>query len=253
MKWFSLCQIDQRRPTWVLFERQKKLPPDRPPLETIPFAVHALLGAAVRGQMSIKDKYLQLCCRKCGRYDSYAIFNIGFDEDVSVRISGDFGHSNDRIFLVNEKFLSAIRQARVKGFETKPLGRTGWHAFRITVLVESSDTIVKTSGPACLECGTPEEAWGVHERETDLSLPETSNTFFTTLKSWPSFPFQDRPIFLTDDVVRILQDAGVAGGYCYRLWTEEEARRVSENRKRGIDRYPGGTTVYLSGRRRSPP
>ena len=44
--------------------------------------------------MRIKRQYEPLRCKTCGRYDAYAMFEIGFDEPVQIRIKGDFGDTD---------------------------------------------------------------------------------------------------------------------------------------------------------------
>jgi hypothetical protein len=247
MKYFSLWPGDQKQSSWVLFSFEQKSGRRRKSESAIPSTVHALLGKAAEGGLWMKPQYQHIRCGKCRRYDADEAFRVGFDAGAIIKIKGDFGHTNDRIVLINDKFLGVLKSGGVKGYESKPIGKTGWHAFRVSLFVESSEEVIKTTGPQCPECGRPEESWGVHQRLSDLSLPLDSNTFFTTKSCWPSAPFLDREMFLTEDVMELITDAGITGGYCYRLWTEDEARKYDENRKNGVDKTPPGTTVYLRG------
>lgn len=247
MNFYSLCPGDQTRPSWVICAASRLLTPKKLSPEIASSTVHALLGAPAEGRLRMKSQYETLRCTRCRRYESEKIFEASFDGEASIKIKGDFGYSNDRVLLINEKFLNTLKVGSVNGFEAKPIGSTGWHAVLVNLYVDSNDEVIKTSGVQCPECGRPEESWGVHQRLSDLSLPTQPNTFFTTKRGWPSAPFYDRETFLTEDVLNLLKEFGIAGGYCYRLWTEDEGRKYDENRKRGIDKYPPGTTVYLTG------
>jgi hypothetical protein len=192
----------------------------------------------------MKPKYELACCKTCGRYDSYKVFDLGFEDPVSIRMRPDFGHTNDRIFIISDKFLKVLRDSKVRGYETKPVSTSGWHALRVTLLVQSVEGVVQPEGSNCPECGRPEGAHGLFEELRQLALPSQNNTFFTTKSSWPA-PFSDRDIFITEDALMSLKSAGIKGGYCNRLWNEKEAATV---RQKGPAFKPPKTTVYLSGK-----
>jgi hypothetical protein len=241
-----LSETDHTRPSWVIFSPVSKRPVKRVASQGVPSTVNALLGHRREIAMHIKPAYSHLQCCSCGRYDSYRIFDVGFDDDVTINIKGDFGHTNDRIFVVTQKFLDVLRNAHTTGYEVKRIGTTGWYALRITLFVDSNDSVIKTSGAACSECGNPEECWGIHLRLSDLRLPSTADCLFTTKKGWPSAPFFDRSIFMSERIAKLLKEGGIAGGYCKRLLTDDEWNWVEDFRKKGIPKDVPATTVYLS-------
>lgn len=53
-------------------------------------------------------------------------------------------------------------------------------ALRVTLFVDSSDSVIETSGRPCPESGRPEESWALHQRLRELSAPADENTLFTT-------------------------------------------------------------------------
>jgi len=55
----------------------------------------------------------------------------------------------------------------------------------------------------------------------------------------------DREIFATEDVIKALKEGDIKGGYCNRLWTDEEVRIAEEKRKQGKKWKPPGSTVLL--------
>ena len=246
-KFYDLSENDHLRPSWVLFTPPSKSPSKRRSREALPPAVNALLGPPPEGPMKIKPAYAKLRCPRCGRYEASEAFDIGFDDDSSIKIKGDFGHTTDRVFVVTNAFLNALKAIRIQGYETKPIGKTGWHALRVTLQVDAVPEVFKTSGSPCSGCGRPEESWGVPVRLSDLAVPKITNTFFTTKQSWPSAPFFDRSIFLSEEMARALKDSGVKGGYCKRLLTDEEWNWVEDYRKKGIPKDVPGITIYLPG------
>ncbi len=243
MNYFCLWENNQARASWVLFDLVKAAPkhirnPELPPV------MYQFFGPQPDGEMRMKPEYLPLCCNKCGRYDDDPVFEIGFREPVSIRIKGDFSHTQDRVFVVSDKFLSVVRKAKVRGYETKPVGKSGWHAFRATERVKFADGVMKLVEPSCPVCGRAKTTTGSFERLSQLSVPIHPNTFFTTTRGWPTM-LQDRSFFLTEEVVKALKDGGIKGGYCNRLWTDEEVRTAEEKAKQGKKWKPPGSTVLL--------
>ena len=150
MNYYHLVSNDKSRTSWVLFDLVKLGQKHRPSPE-LPPVMYKLFGPQPDGEMSLKPRYAPLCCKACGRYDDDPVFEAGFEAPVVVRIKGDFGHTNDRVFLINDKFLTALRKARVQGYETKPAGTNGWHAMRITTRVNFSNNVIKLVKPICKE------------------------------------------------------------------------------------------------------
>lgn len=241
MNYYILDQNDQSKPSWALCTPVAPMP-KRSKSAAIPKTVNALLGTPPPMSMRIKEKYLKACCKTCRRYDEHDIFDIGFDGEVSIKIKGDFAHSNDRVLLVSDRFLSVLQTMEAKGFEAKPLGQSGWHALRATCLVEGVEGVIKDFGERCPECGRAEYSAGIHEKLSQLvGLPTSEKTVFTTRLGWPT-AFYDRDIFITEDIVVALKNAGIKGGYCTRLLLDKE---WDEMKARGGDRRPRGSIIYL--------
>mgnify|MGYP001569024203 CR=1 FL=1 len=243
MNYYYLDERDQTRPSWVLFDlvkrgrknvRQSELPP----------AIYQFFGSQPEGEMRMKPEYLQTCCKKCGRYDEDAVFQVGFSDPVTIRIKGDYSHTQDRVFLVSERFLKVLCNAKVRGYESKPVGKSGWHALCVTVRVNCADGVLKPAEPYCPACGRPDGAVGSFERVSQLSVPRDDKTFITTNVNYHR-RLWDRDIFITENVLRALKDGGIKGGYCSRLWTDEEVRFAGEMAKQGRKWKPTNSTVLL--------
>ena len=247
MNFYEISLEDQPKTSWAFHEVVKLLPKQPRPTE-MPSVFYKFFPSA-DVEVRMKPQYHKVCCKKCGRFNSDKIFEIGFDEPVTIRFKGDFGYSNDRMFVINDKFLKVLKQAKARGYKTKPLGKSGWHALRATLRVEHVDKVIKTQKPLCSECGRPKENFGVFEYRRQFSLPNQYNTFFTTTKGWPSSHGCDRQLFISEDVLNALQEGGIAGGYCNRLWTDEEQKLQKEKEKQGIPFWrPPKTAVPLNGR-----
>jgi hypothetical protein len=243
MNYYYLGERDQSRSSWVLFELVKAGPkhfrnPELPPV------MYQFFGPQPEGEMRMKPEYLPLCCKTCGRYDDDPVFEVGFKDPVTIRIKGDFSHTQDRVFVVNEKFLSVVQKAKIRGYETKPVGKSGWHAFRATERVDFAERVMKLVEPFCPECKRAQTTTGMFEHLSQLDVPNHPNTFFTTKRGWPTMLW-DRWIFAAEDVVKALKQGGIKGGYFNRLWTDEEVRMAEEKAQQGNKWKPPGITVLL--------
>jgi hypothetical protein len=247
MNFYAFSLEDYSKTSWALHEVVKVLPKQPKPAE-MPSVFYKFFPSA-DVEVRMKPQYHGVCCKKCGRFDSDKVFEIGFKDPVAIHFKGDYGYTDDRMFVINERFLKVLKKAKVDGYETKPLGKSGWHTLRATVLVGHVDDVVKTGGPLCSECGRPKENFGVFKYQRELSLPNRTNTFFSTKTSWQSYGFRDRPLFISEDVLQALQEGGIAGGYCNRLWTGEDEKLQKEKEKQGIPFWqPPKTAVPLNGK-----
>jgi hypothetical protein len=243
MKYFSLREKDSSRPSWVLRVEEKPAKQRRRPAEISP-SVSRLLGPPASGRPQFKPRYERFRCKLCRRYDSYEVFEEGFDDDVKIRIKGDFGHTSDRIFVVNDQFIEAVRSVNAGGYELKALGNSGWHALRVNCLVELADGIPVTSGKICSGCGRPEYAGRLVERVSEIINPPTGCMFFASGKAWPYYS-RDREIFLTEPIVNSLKGHGIGRGYCCQLFTEEEWIGLKKNGLGTVDDLPRWSVVSL--------
>ena len=243
MNCYSLNENDRPRHSWALITEEKKTrKPIRPP-EISP-TVRQLLGQPIPSGLRFKPQYSGYRCKSCRRFDGYAVFDEGFDDDVKIRIKGDFGHTTDRIFVVNDRFVHAIQSVDAKGYELKPLGKSGWHALRVNCFVEIAPGVIKVTNVSCSDCGRANEAWGLVQRISEVQIPPTKMSFFASSKSMP-YMFLDREIFVTEDLLMALKSNGIKGGYALRLFTDEEWAKLKVNPAGVVDDRPRGSTVYL--------
>jgi len=132
-KYYYLSEGDHLWPSWVLFTPLGKITSKRRVPGAISPTVNRLLGPRSAGPIRIKPPYAKLLCPRCGRYEASEAYDIGFDEDVSIGIQGDFGHTTDRVLVITSAFLAALKMIGVRGYESQPIGKTGWHALRISL------------------------------------------------------------------------------------------------------------------------
>jgi hypothetical protein len=247
MNYYSINLEDYQKTSWALHNVVKLLP-KQPRSAEMPSVFYKFFPSA-DVEVRMKPQYHHLCCRKCGRYDSDKVFEVGFDDPVTMQFKGDYGHTLDRMFVINGRFLKVLKGKKVGGYETKPLGKSGWHALRVTLLVSHADGVMKTQKPLCSECGRPRENFGLFKYQRELSLPSQPDSFFTTRTGWPSAHGCDRQIFISEGVLQVLREAGIAGGYCTRLWTDEELKKQKEMARQGTPFWrPPKTAIPLNGK-----
>jgi hypothetical protein len=246
MNYYLLGDNDQTQSSWVLYELDPENPGKRA-TSKLPAVMMQFFGPQPDRNMRMKPAYLPACCKTCRRYDDDDVFDIGFADPVTIRIRGDFGYTQDRVLVISDKLLKALKAARVRGFETKPIGKSGWHALSVTTRVDSKKGVLKPGKPVCRTCGRPNGTVGAFQYVSELSVPDEPNTLFTTKTNFHS-RLWDRDIFATEDVVSVLKKARIQGGYCNRLWSEEERKQIAENAKQKVRWKPPETTVLLNGR-----
>jgi hypothetical protein len=247
MNYYRIDLIDEPKTSWVMMEVLRHLPkhPKRPELPPVLYKFLPFPDAEV----CLKPQYRHACCEACGCYETDEIFEIGFTEPVTIRLKGEFGYTSDKIFVIKEKVLEVLQKAEVAGYETKPIGKSGWHALRATLKVDCNGTAMTTAESKCSGCGRPTNAGGIFRFERQVSLPTQLKSFFTTKSSWPSARFTDRTLFITEDVLAALKAGKVKGPYCTRLATAEEAKLAEEKARQG-DKWwqPPKSTVFLNGK-----
>jgi hypothetical protein len=246
MKCYLLVEKDQPKSSWVLLELVKAAP-KRTRSPALPPVMFSFFGPQPDGEMRMKPRYAKVCCKGCGKYDDDDVYRVGFDGSATIRIQGDFAHTQDRVFVISDKFLRVLKEAKVRGYETKPIGATGWHAVNVTERVDAAKGVLKPAKSKCRVCKRNDGTVGAFAHERHLSLPSKSNTLFTTKTNWHQ-RFQDRDIFLTEDVKEALKGGGIKGGWCNRLWSDEEVKTAEEKAKNGVKWKPAGWCVTLSGK-----
>ena len=191
----------------------------------------------------MKERYQKLCCPKCGRYDSDNVFDAGFEEPMAIRFKQDMAWTDDRQLVLSDKVLKVLKAAKVGGYETKPIGKSGWHVVRVTSRVDCNAKAYNLEKPNCKGCGQPDEAGGSIWQLRDVKPSAgATNTFFTTKVGWASMYMTDREVFLTEDVYAALKDGKVSGPHCDRLLTDDEVVKMRAGKQ------PAGRTVYLKGK-----
>ena len=244
MEYYELGYTDQSKSSWVLFSLREGLSTPAPDRQ-LPAPAYQFLGPAPDGPMEIKPDYEAIRCSVCHRYLDDDVFEVGFSEPVQIRIRGDFSYTDDRVLVVRDVFLSVLHEIGARGFESKPIGTSGWHALRITERVDYSDDVMELVGSPCPGCGRHERTRGSFRYRSQLSLPATPFTLFTTTSGWPSMLW-DRDVFMTEDVVQALKSARVSGGYCNRLLDAAEEQQA----RAALPKFwmPPKSTISLSGR-----
>jgi hypothetical protein len=243
--YFTLHGRDQSHSNWVLFHQVKPSPKKNP---AMPPVFYKFFGNPIApGGLQLHPRYDGIQCSSCGGMNPYDAFDLGFDKDVKIRMKGDFGVSDDEIFLINRKMLDVLKREKVGGFEVKPVGTEGWYALKVTLIVDANPKVIKSEKKECAACGRPKETFGLYQRLSDVEVPTVKNTFFAPqpMRCKPHWRFDNRDIMVTGEVVTVLKRNGVKGDSCHRLFTEEEWKRKIANEKKGDFKFLPGTIVLL--------
>ncbi|HEV2294712.1 MAG TPA: hypothetical protein VGR35_12735 [Tepidisphaeraceae bacterium] len=240
MTYYRLCLLDQPKSSWVLHDVIKRVPKRKNP--EMPSAFYKFF-APPDADVHMKERYQPLCCPKCGRYESDEVFDAGFEEPMAIRFKQDMAWTDDRQLVLSDKVLKVLKAAKVGGYETKPIGKSGWHVMRVTSRVECNKKAYNLEKPNCKACGQPDEGGGSIWQLRDIKPPAGTNMFFTTKVGWPSMYMADREVFLTEDVFAALKEGKVSGPHCERLLTDDEVAKMKATGKE-----PAGRTVYLKGK-----
>jgi hypothetical protein len=241
MRAYYLGEKDQTKPTWILFDSEGKNGREK---SQLPQNILKFFGPRLDSDQQMKQEYLGLCCSECGKYDEDDIFAAGFRDPVTIRIKGDFGHTQDRVFIVSERCLDILLKGKVRGFVYKAIGTSGWSAVQITRRVECREGVLIPADPICKSCRRPNGAAGFIKYESEISIPDEDPTFFTTRTNWHRRPW-DREIFITESVVKLLKESGIKGGYCNALWNSKEAQEIQDRSTVAKPWVPRGLSVIL--------
>ncbi len=240
MEYYRLCE-DEGSPSKLIFEdgspRPRTVDSDASPPPD-----NKYLGPASDSEWRFKACYESIVCPVCGRYDEDEVYNVGFEDPVDIRIRGDFGEVQD-ITLISDKFLSVLRREKVRGFETKQVGSTIWHALRVTERVDCDERVMDEKPPRCPACDRLKRTLGCFRSVSELTPPKRPMTLFTTKTGWARL-YGQRTVFMTGDVALALRAGRVLGGYCNRMMSGEEAAIAA---KKGPNWLPSGSTVFLNG------
>lgn len=246
MKLYRMCELDQPRSSWAAHEITKKLRGRRS--GEMPEAFYRF-WTPPDAEVQLMDQYLPLQCPECGLYDSDEVFRTGFEGEPTIRFKQELGFTSDAVFVISERVRQVLEAAEVRGYETRPLGRSSWHALNVSLRVDTAEGMFAEGEETCPRCGR-----GYRENcsvwaENQISLPDATCTFFTTRGSTMAAPSSpDREIFMTADVVDVLLAAKAPGPHLERLQTDEEIRIREQKASQGRNWLPEKMTVYLRGK-----
>jgi hypothetical protein len=220
MKCFEFSGNDQSRNNWLVNTELKEPP-----------------------WVVTKPKYAPCFCPKCELPDLDALFELGFDDTVKIRARGDLFHSSDGFVCVNEKVKALVESEGFRGVAFKPVGKAGWWVVNVTRRVEG-DEQAYTRRNICPECGRARQTYGQICCVNQIDCPKEPGTFFS-----PKFRrsgYQDRDLFVTEDIVASFKKNGVKGGLFSRLLEPAEFEAVkAANALMDPLRWPKDSKVIL--------
>src|SRR5688572_2251468 len=140
MKSYKLGLADYPKSSWAIHDVVKPLRRQKNP-EMAP--VFYMFFSTPDADVTLREPYRSLQCQACGRFETDAIFDVGFEQPPTIRFAHHIGLTDDRIYVINDNCLAAFKQADVAGYKTKPIGDSGWHALNITTRVDSDPSLVQ--------------------------------------------------------------------------------------------------------------
>lgn len=170
--------------------------------------------------------YLDCICPTCRSLDRAALFarKHGLEGGPKIRVSKgrELAESGDGFLLIKNRVLELFQKHCVRGFETRPIPYTEWHALRVTTLLPYKDFAPKREKPPCKTCGRG-AYYGIASALSHIVVPEDDLTLFA--------PEMERAngydIYLTEAVANLLKSSGVKGGLLTRLLDANEHRFLS--------------------------
>jgi hypothetical protein len=176
------------------------------------------------GMPLLRPSYQRYLCPSCHTLDKDALFDRGFDEGPMIWMKGgqEIERTPDGFFCLHARVLALLNGHAVRGFETRPIPLTSWHAVRITEKVASA----QKPGNNCKACGRASGHGGWDSLE-ELVLPAHDNTFFTTALESPSgcdysIWHRTQQVFVTGRLAQILQAGRVKAGMLIPILSSKE-------------------------------
>jgi hypothetical protein len=223
MNYYQFWSDDLRRAVWLMFKELR-----------------------VHPYISLKPRYLELCCPQCGRFDHDTVFDFGFDDDVSLRTRLDSFHSAEGFLCFRSSIVTFLHRKCVMGLAFKEIPSTDFFVVKVTERVEADRSVYVPSRPLCKLCGRPKGMTGVIEFRSQIQLPTSGDRFVSPVFSREGSWNRGRDIFASEDVVLALKEAGFKGGQFQRLLNaEEEAAFRAAVRKNEVYERPPGATINL--------
>jgi len=207
-----------------------------------------LLIERINERLRIRERYRKPVCHECFQFDYDTVFREGFDPDIKIRARGDIVQTDDGLYCVRENLKQVFKRHRSRGLVFKRLGSSAWYVVNITLRVSGDKRVYKTDcidgRRYCPACKRAVSVYGLFEFERQLAVPKQSRAFFTTVfkrEGHHSAP----DVFATEDIARLLQDAGIKGGMFRKLLNPKEEAQLEASIRRGKERWPPNTAIVL--------
>ncbi len=223
MNAYYLTEKDQPRNIWLIFDEQ----PDPP-------------------YVVLRERYRPLRCPTCGLFDHECAFKEGFEPRMKLLPRGDFFRSSEGFLCVNEKFRALVESSSVRGLEFKPVPEQPWFVVNIVRRVKADPAVYDLGKRFCATCHRPKELTGLIEYLSQIEVPAEGQTFFSPVFDRKGNRNADRDAFATEDVVMLLKQKSIKGGYFTRLLDAKEEARIKARIAAGqLFKLPKGALVEL--------
>jgi len=194
------------------------------------------------GPLTPKPVYQDLVCSKCWQANHDEVFKRGFKAAGEFKSKRDLIQTTDGFLCLSEKVRELLIRHRVGGFKIKPIGMDGWYVVNVTKRVNA--VLVYKAAEECRLCRRAKQFCGGYEFERQISLPKNPRTVFTVVHERQG-PHQGRDVFVTGDIVEILQTAGIKGCRFNKMYSSEEENEMKRRRRGGKEWWPPGACIDL--------
>jgi hypothetical protein len=206
--------------------------------------------ATTRFRYQLRPEYAAACCRKCGRYDTDAIYALGFEFDYRYDVASreDVFLTVDRFPVLSTRALECLRNGKVRGFGTKQIRGTDFHVMQVTQRIPLVTQVFRVDGPRCSSCGVHEDGAGMISllRSFPPSEIPVERSLFTATERFVAREVTDHDLLCTSDVIDILRAEKIRCGAFHRLLRDEEIEQRTKMLAQGKAWYPPRRVVYLN-------
>jgi len=199
------------------------------------------------GGLIPKPVFQDLMCSKCWQANHDNIFKRGFEGAGNFKSKRDLVGTTDGFLCISDKVKTLLLRHKVGGFRSKPIGNDGWHVVNVNLKVNAVRVYTSEIWKGhrlCPKCKRALATGGGYEYERQISLPKRVRVFFTVIHEHQG-GHRGPDIFVTEDVVKILQGGGIKGCRFNRLMTQEEEKRFKQCCKAGVNPWPADYHIDL--------
>lgn len=109
----------------------------------------------VNEKVTLRNRYADLACPRCKKFDEVEALRRGIEADIRVRSKRDVFANAEWMTCVSRRFLDIAAEEGISGFESAPIGQTGFSVLfpGVEAPVDVKLTSMRFIGVPCEHCG----------------------------------------------------------------------------------------------------